>query len=324
MRIDRTLVAALLACALAAPAPAAAEIIDRVAAQVNAEVITLHDVRKAAIPFMLQQGKDPGSLADAPTRSRVYADVLDDLIERKLLLQEAAKLDLRVSDADLDQWLAYTRQQQGGLSEAQVRQQVEQYGVSYDDYKEVVRQNLLKLRITRFRVGSKVTVSDAEVDAAYRERYGPGQGVERYITVAHILIQPKSQAADDVAAARQLAEAALARIRGGESFTEVAKATSNGPSAASGGKLGTFRRGDLDEQFEREAFALDVDEVSDVVRTKFGFHVITVTGVEERPNPDIADRKEELRNILLQKAMERQVASYVATLRARAFIDVKR
>ena len=304
-------------------APASAEIIDRVAAQVNAEIVTLHDIRQASVPYLLQKGLDPGTLSDDSTRFRVYAEVLDDLIDRKLLMQEAAKLDLRISDAELEQWLAYTRQQQGGLSEPEVRKQVEQYGVDYDDYREVVRQNLLKLRITRFRVGSKAKVSDAEVDAAYRERYGAGAGFERYITVAHILIQPKTQSAADVAASRQAAEAALARIRGGESFSEVAKATSNGPSAGTGGKLGTFRRGELDEQFEDEAFGLDIGEISKVVRTKFGFHVITVTDTEDRPNPDIQDRKEELRNILLQKAMERQVASYVQTLRGRAFIDMK-
>ena len=108
------------------------------------------------------------------------------------------------------------------------------------------------------------------------------------------------------------------RVDAGEDFYDVAKDTSDGPSASTGGKLGTFRRGDLDEQFEDAAFTLEVGDLSGVVRTKFGFHVIFVSDEEKRSNPDVQDRKEELRNILLQKAMERQVASYVQTLKSRA------
>ena len=98
---------------------------------------------------------------------------------------------------------------------------------------------------------------------------------------------------------------------------------SDGPSAENQGKLGTFRRGELDEEFEQAAFALEQGEVSELVRTKFGFHVILVNAIEERSNPDVEDRKDEIRGELRQRAMERQIQSYIRGLKSRSFVDVK-
>lgn len=319
----RLLVALAAAFTLAAGAPeAAAVIIDGVAARVNAKIITMYDVRMAATPYLLQRGLSPDALADPARRGGIYRRVVDDLIERELLLQEARKLDLTVSDDEIEQWLAFTRQQQN-LSEGQFRQTIEKYGMEYDDYREMVRQNLIKMRITRIKVGAKISVSDAEVEAAYRDRYGDLSLNETYITVSHVLIQPKSERPEDVARARQRAEDVRQRILDGEDFGEVAARESDGPSSKNRGKLGTFRRGELDREFERAAFALDRGEISGVVKTKFGFHIILVTAIDERSNPDVEDRKDEIRGELRQRATERQLDSYVKGLRSRAFIDVK-
>ena len=153
----------------AAPEQAHAVIIDGVAARINAEIITLYDVRIAATPFMLQRGMDPSVLQDPARRSKIYRQVLDDLIERKLLLQEAGKLGLSITDEEVEQWIAFTRQQQG-LSEEQFKATIAQYGMNYTDYRAMMRQNLLRLRVTQFKVGAKVSISDAEVEARYRER----------------------------------------------------------------------------------------------------------------------------------------------------------
>ena len=316
-----TLGALLILCTLA-PLPAQAELIERVAARVNDDIITLYDIRQAATPFMLQRGMSPRVLESRAQREALFKEVLNDLIERRLLLQEAKKVELTISDGELDQWLAFTRQQQG-LNEEQFRQTIGQYGMSYADYREMVRQNLLRVRITRMKVGSKVSVSDAEVSEIFRARYGNEESNERYITVSHILVQPASTDEADVRQAYKRIMEAKLRVERGEEFAQVASELSDGPSAKKRGELGTYRRGELDPEFEEAAFELEVNKLSEVVRTKFGFHLILVSNIEQRANPDIEDRKDEIRGELQQRAMERQLKAYLHSLKARSLVEVR-
>ena len=319
----RRLIATIVFCALCAPLLGKAEIVDRIVARVNDQIVTLHDVRQAAIPFVLQQGMNPEILKRENERAALYRDVLKDLIDRKLLVQEAEKLELQIRDAELDQWLAFTRQQQN-MSEEQFSAMVEQYGMRYDAYREMVRQNLLKIRMIKIKVGSQVNVTPQEVDAVYRERYGGDvTGTEKVVTVSHILFVPENDSPEQHKAARLRAIAAKKRLASGEIFEKVARETSEGPTATKGGFLGTYRRGELDPEFEAVAFDAKIGEISDIVRTKFGYHLILVSNIAEQQAEDIDGRKDMIRGELQSKAMERLLDQYLQTLRTRSFVDVR-
>lgn len=322
--MTRTINILITALALTALTPTlgSAEIIDRIVARVNNDVVTMYDVRQSAVPYVLQQGIDPSILEDTSQRGPLYRDVLKDLIDRNLLVQEATKLELTVSDAELNQYITFTRQQQN-LTEEQFREQIEGYGMRYPAYREMVRQNLLKIRMIRIKVGSQVNVTQADVDQAFRERYGSEAGAERFITVSHILFRPATDTPEEHAAARERAAAAKARVGAGEDFETVATETSEGPTSTKGGFLGTFRRGELDPEFEAVAFKMDAGDVSDVVKTKFGYHVILVAEVEERATTENDERKAMIFEELQQRAMESMLEQYLKTLRTRAFVDVR-
>ncbi len=295
---------------------------DAVAARINSDIITLHEIREATTPFLLQQQISPAVLESKEERARIYKEVLDDLIERKLLLQEAKKIGVQISDAELEQWLGFMQQQQQ-LTPEQFRASIEQFGMDYDDYREMQRENMLRSRIVQMRVGSKVAISDVEVEDAYIKRYGSLSKSERYLDISHILIQPTTISEADLEVAYKRALEAKKRLDAGEAFTLVAEEASDGPSAETQGELGTFRRGQLDPEFEEAAFSLKNGEVSGIVQTKFGYHIITITGEEERPNPDVEDRLDQLRGELRQRATERQFKSYIQGLKTRAFVEVK-
>ncbi len=306
---------------VAAPMAANAEVIDRIVARINDQIVTYWDVKQAATPYMLENGMDPSALDNPKQRHAIYKKVLDDLVDRKLLLQEAKKLDLSVSDQQVDQWLAYTRQQQK-MSEAQFRQMIQHYGMTYASYREMIRQNLLKLRLVKVKVGSQVKVTDDEVDQAYRDRYGDSAGKTKHIEVSHILIRPENNSPQAIAKARAKAEEALAKVKNGADFATVAKQYSQGPSADQGGYLGTFERGDLDPDFEKAAFQLKEGQISPVVRTKFGFHVIKVSKVTYSTDSNVEERKQKLRAELQQKAVERQLQAHLQNLRSHSFVEV--
>lgn len=314
--------AMMLLCLLWLPLEADAEIVDRIVARVNDDVVTLYDIRQAAIPYVLQQGMNPAILEQPGERESLYKDVLEDLIDRKLLVQEAAKLELQIKDQELDEWLAFTRQQQQ-MTEEQFSAMIEQYGMRYTAYREMVRQNLLKIRMIKIKVGSQVNVTQQEVDQLYRERYGSDGGSEKFVTVSHILFRPETDDKAGHAAAVGRAKIAQKRLDAGEDFETVAKETSEGPTAVKGGFLGTFRRGELDPEFENVAFAMEPGDVSKLVQTKFGYHIIEVTDVELRESADSDERRDLIRGELQQKAMERLLDQYLQTLRTRSFVDVR-
>lgn len=318
----KRLLTALVFCAICAPFLAHADVIDRIVARVNDDVVTLYDIRQSAIPYVLQQGMDPAILQQPAQRAELYKAVLKDLIDRKLLVQEAAKLDLQVSEDELNQWLAFTRQQQQ-LTEEQFAAMIDEYGMRYDAYREMVRQNLLKIRMIKIKVGSQVNVTEADVDRAFRERHGGTGKGEKFVTVSHILFRPENESGEAQKAARARAAVAQQRLAAGEDFEVVARELSEGPTATKGGFLGTFRTGELDPDFEDVAFEQEPGEVSDLVQTKFGYHLILVTEVDERASSDNDARRDLIRGELQEKAMERLLEQYLQTLRTRSFVDVR-
>ncbi len=299
-----------------------AEIIDKIAARINREIVTVYDLEQSAVPFLLQEGRNPASLKNEKERPKILLETLNDLINRKLIVQEAKKIELKVDDARLEQWLAFTRQQRK-LEEEQFVAMIEEYGVPYEKYKEMVRENLVRIDMVRVKIGSQISVSQADVDRVFLERYGDDGGKEKYITVAHVLIQPASESEADLGEAKQRANVALNKLETGADFAEVAKEMSDGPTGANGGELGTYKRGDLDPDFEKVAYALKENERSKIVKTKFGFHIIKVSGIELREAPNIEERKDRLQMELRATAAERLLKDYTKQLRSRASVDVR-
>ena len=319
--MKRFIVVTLFCSFFLSGALAHAKIIDRIVARVNDNIITLYDVR-AAVPYLLQEGRDPAILQNPTKSAPILKEVLDDLINRKLIVQESKKIELSVSDQELEQWLGLMRQQRQ-ITEPQFKQLIEGSGVKYDTYKAMVRENLLRIQMVRIKIGSQVSISQSEVDAVYQQRYGADGGREKFITVSHILFQPDSDSPEDLTESKKSAALAIERLDKGEDFADVARDMSEGPTGPGGGALGTFRRGDLDPEFEAVAFNLKPGSRSGIVKTKFGFHVIKVTGVELRDAPDIEERKDRIQMELRASMAQRLLDEYVAQLRSRAFVDVQ-
>ena len=194
------------------------------------------------------------------------------------------------------------------MTEEQFSQMIEQYGMRYDAYREMVRQNLLKIRMIKIKVGSQVSIAQSEVDQVYRERFGGSGDTEKFVTVSHILFRPEGDTNEAHAAARTRGAAVLKRLAAGEGFEAVAREASEGPTATKGGFLGSFRRGELDPEFEKVSFKLKPGDRSGLVKTKFGYHIILVTAVDERQSDDIEQRKDLIRGELQQKSMEKLLA----------------
>ncbi len=300
---------------------ASAEVIDRIVAQVNDEIITLYELEEAALPYLVQEGQNPQVLQDDDQREALLGDVLDNLIGRILIAEAAEEMELEVSEAQIDEWLTMMAQQQN-MTKDQFRQAIGQFGIDYETYREIVHDNLLQMQIAQVRAGGG-GVSESEVDSEYRRRFGSPDAVERRLEVRHILLIP-DQVDGGEQAARQRLEEMREQIEAGEaSFAELAESESQGPGAERGGNIGTFARGELAASFEDIIFELEVGELTGPVDTEFGIHLIEVLNSEEAENQRVAQQKQQIRAELQEREMERQLESFIDTLRSRAFVDVR-
>lgn len=255
---------------------------DGVAAVVAGEPIYDSEVDEQLYLFFMQQGQQPDSLQALAVRK----DILNRLIDEKLIVQEAKRKQVAVPDSEVDHQVtdAITDAKQRLGGEQGYAAELSKEGISESDlrerYRGEIRRQLLANQLLRKELNLKMEVSTAEAEAYFKTNPGefPKRPEEVGLAVIQISIAPESSA---VAAAHARAQALLDRVRKGESFTRVAQEASEDPGTrSSGGDLGFFGHGDLDSTFEQVAFRLKPGQISDLVRTPFGYHIIRVEEVD--------------------------------------------
>jgi len=321
----KKLMGTMVAALLLSGAAARAELVDRVAAVVNKDVIALSEVEKRAAPELAragQQERDPAKRAEL--RTRIIKGSLDALIGEKLMEEQIQELGLGVTDAELEAAMADVRRQNNAADDAAFERLLASEGFTLAAYKDFLRKQMGRMKLVQMRVSPKVKVSEEDLKAAYTQ-YSKMESGDSEVHARHILVQVDPNApADKVEAARKKAEALAAEARKpGVDFVALAKAKSEGPSAADGGDLGFFKRGVMVPAFERVAFSLNQGEVSEPVRTQFGWHILKV---EEKRAVDVApfeQVKGELEAKLKMQKTEKYVEQYVQELRQKASVEVK-
>ena len=189
--------------------------------------------------------------------------------------------------------------------------------------RDSLKRQQLTIRLLQYKVKPR-RVSDEEVQAAYASMT---RNVEYEVRARDIFIAvPYVATAAQQSAARAKADAALRRIREGESFAKVARDVSDGPTAKEGGDLGYFRRGQMLPQLEQAAFALQPGQISSLIRvtgSHGGFHLVTVEDRRQIAARPLAEVQEEIRNRLAGESVMKEREHYLAQLRKTAQVDEK-
>jgi len=319
---SRTPVALGLAVGLVAGA-ALAEMVDRVAAVVNNEIITLGDVMKRAAAELQRSDQDTAPENRAKKHEEIVRKVLDQLIDEKLLDQELHEAKINIDDKQVDASVQEVMKRYNFTPE-QFAQAVANEGLSLADYREQMRKQLGRYQLLREKVSKAVKVSDSDIRSEY-DRMAREEGKELEVHVRHIVVQvPANAPQDEVDKAYAVAKAIAVEARqAGVDFAELAKKRSQGSSAADGGDLGFFRRGAMVPAFEKVAFSLKPGEVSDPVRTSLGWHVLKLEESRAIGLLPLAELKPQIEEKLRREQGERASVQYVKQLRAAAVVDVK-
>jgi peptidyl-prolyl cis-trans isomerase C len=271
---------------------------------VNGETIRVAEVNLAMRNVAVQAQMEGRQL----TQDELFRAATSQVVSTRLLAQEAIRQQISLEAGRVEGILQQIEAQQGGR-EALVTV-LGEIGAAYDDLESAIREAEFAQRLVEIEVRPGVQVSDDEVAAFYNDNPQMFQAQEQ-VRARHILFTVAEDASDeDRKAARGRALLASQRATAGEDFAALAKELSEGPSAPDGGDLGFFSAEQMVQPFSSTAFALEPGEISEIVETRFGYHVIKV---EER-RPGGMRPLEEVRGALKNALVEQKVAASVGSL----------
>jgi parvulin-like peptidyl-prolyl isomerase len=236
--------------------------------------------------------------------------ILEGMVIEKLLLQEAEKMGIETTDEEVDKvleqlLLAY------GMREEDLVKTLEENDATLDDLKREYKKRITINKVLNETVLGDITVTEADARKYYDEN--PEQfGTPEMIKASHILVNTSAEA-------KSIRNKAL----GGAKFDELAQEYSIGPSASRGGDLGFFGKGQMVKEFEDAAFALeDIGDISGIVETQFGFHVIKLTDRKEESMQNFEDIREQIMQAVLQQKQAAAIDIYTAQLESAADIQI--
>lgn len=307
----------------AAPEPAP----DAAVVTVNGKAITEQQVSTGVNMQIQRAGAQLSSLPAAfieQFKKQVRQQVVDNLVAETLLDQAIKKANIEVTDEQV----VASIEEQGALRNPPVtledfKQMIASRGGSFDDVKAQYKIQLARQRYFESQWTGKIDVNDAEVKAFYDENPDKFEVAEQ-IQASHILIKPAADANDPneaKAVAKAEAEKLLAEVRGGADFAELAKAHSDCPSAPKGGDLGLFGHGQMVPAFDAAAFALEPGQVSDVVETQFGYHIIKVTDKKAASKTSFEEAEPQIREGLTNQKKGQFAQGLIESLKAAATIE---
>lgn len=328
------------ALVLAAMALRADDIVDEIIARVNDQIVTRSEMEKAKATGLEELKQRYPS--DWQTRTaKAQTDTLRDLIDQQLLLERGKELGI-TGETEVVKRLNQMRQQMGLASIDDLEKEAQKQGVSYEDFKEQIRISVVTQQVIGQEVGGKLHISNEDIQDWYNKHQKELEGPEE-IGLSEIMVgtapakqnvesKDKQAAEQDktlpedpakVAEAEAKANQLLEQLKKGVKFDDLAKKNSDGPTAAQGGTLGTFKRGELAKDLEEKTFSLKQGENTDVIRTRQGFIILKVTAHRAAGVPPLKDISDRIREAIYSERLEPAARAYLTKLREQAFIDIK-
>jgi parvulin-like peptidyl-prolyl isomerase len=302
---------------------AAASPVDRIVAVVNNEIVTQSELDRQVAPYLKRVATET---ADEKQKEEIIGQIrskiLDELIERILIAQEAARLGITVTDAEVDGMLTDTMKQRE-LSREQVRRLVEKEGLTMEEYEKGIRAHILKLKLMAREIKPRVVVTTEEIGEYYRKHKEMYEGKEAVRILQILLIAPPGMDKGKREARRAETEDILRQLKAGAPFPELAMRRSQGPAAPEGGDLGYVEKGVMLPEVEKAAFSLRKGETSGVIETRVGFHILRVMDRRGAGLKPVEEVRDEIWERIGGGKMEKKYDEWLDEQKKKALIDIR-
>ncbi len=299
-----------------------AEVADRIVAVVNDEVITLSELDSAFEPYQAKieasyrgTGRD-NALSDAKT------GLLNRMIDNMLMEQQARKAGIVIRDEEVAGAIRDLLERRK-ISREDMLKALEREGTTLEAYEKGIRDQLKRIRLIQREIKSKVAVSDEEIGEYYLKHREDYEGKDMVRLKQIFIALPKGIDAGGKEQRRAEAEAIRKRLKDGEPFDLLSARYSQGPAAAAGGDIGFIEKGMILPEVEEAAFSLPLHEISEVIESPVGFHIIQVIDRRGEGIKAIETVREEIRERIDQEKMEKKFAEWLQELRTKSHIEIK-
>lgn len=296
-------------------------VVDRIVAVVNQEIIMLSEVDHWMNP-LLEEIQTDDRLQKKEGLRELRRKVLDRLIEEKLIDQEAKRSGIKVTKKEIESAIEEIKER-NHVTQEELEKVLAKDGMTLEAFTKRLEREIQRLKILQEVIKMDVKPGEKELLEFYQNHIDRYRSPELYRPSHILFVVPKGASPDQVKEARRRCQQVLDKIKKGEDFGEMALLYSEDLSAKDHGDLGYFKKGELLPAFEREALRLKVGEVSGIVRTDFGFHIIKLMdrkGGEALPFEEV---KERVRKDFYEKESEKAFQQFISTLRQRSVIEIR-
>ena len=314
----------LLAAILAAPTAGASDRrpIDRVAAVVNGEVVTLSElVARSGAEYRRADSMPPGAARDR-ARAKALQNAFDLVVAERLVESEAKTAGVDVTEAQIDAAVEDVKKR-NNLSDDMLKQALASEGMDLKTYRDRLHKDFENHLLIMAKVQNRVKVSDDDVRGYYLSHLQEFAGEEQVKLRLILLTVPPGSPAEEEARVKAAGEAILARLAAGEDFADLARQVSQGPGASSGGDLGWVKKGTMPLDLERVAFLLTPGQNSGLVRAKTGWIILKADERRTGKAPPLEEVKDRVREKLGNQQAEIYRKQYIDELKREAVIEPK-
>src|SRR3990167_6772788 len=292
--------------------PAGAHVIDKIAARVNGDIILMSDLKGRSLQFLAEM-KRRNQPVDEDNIHKIEKEILNEMIEERLMLQFASNNNIKILDEDIKTAVEDVKKQ-NNFTDEMLEKALKNENVTINDYRERLKEQMMISKVINYEVKSNIHIEENEIKKYYEEHRDEFKTQEE-VRVRHMVFMYSE-------VERKKAADILNKIREGEDFAKVASIYSEDPSAKSGGDLGYFSRGKMIKDFEDAAFILKKGEVSDVIGTPYGFHIIKCEDKKEAGFRPVEEVSGEIEKTIFLEKMKSLKNIWMKKMKEKAFIDV--
>jgi peptidyl-prolyl cis-trans isomerase SurA len=306
------------AALIAFGASAQAETINKFVAIVNDEVITQQDVDQLLSVLYAQYSQEYKGDELLQKMEEVKKDILNQIIEDKLVLSRAKELGIKITESEIEERLDYIKN--GFPSEDEFYKALETQGVTIANLKDRYTDQIMMKKLVDYEVKSRVSVLPSEVSDYYEKHKNQLREGDKY-RVKNILIKAKDEVSFELAKVE--IDNVYAKLKEGTSFDELAMQYSKGPNAEKGGDMGDIEKGQMLEVLDNVIFKLKPGEFSEPVKSEIGYHIFKVEDIKYGRQPGIEEAQKDIQMMLFQNKFKAKVEEWLSGLKKKAYISIK-
>lgn len=296
-----------------------AETVDRIVAVVNDDPITQSELDMMLIPIYEQYKSVYDGRAFVEKITEARTSLLNQLIEDRLIRQEAKRVEIDVSDEEVNMHIEEVKS--NFADEERFIAFLDAQHLSMDKLKEQYRDQIAMQKLHHYEVRSKVTVSPQDIETYYYENIDDFTDKEK-IKARTIMIKkvPQIEGNDKE---RQLIDKIRKQLTAGGDFSELAQQYSQGAHASDGGALGFIERGEMIAEFDEVLFSLNIGELSPVLETDTAYHLFLVEGRQEKKEQNLSEVKDDIRALIYKMRSKKRYSEWIEELKKKAYISIK-